>query len=528
MNAKRQHRLILVIGLFGLLLWVSRIAAAAGVMFEGAELYSINYGIGSFSAEDRAAVVSNRIQVLADNSQIALEVEEAPYPGGMDVIVGKQVLFSITDEEAAAAGQLRSELSTQRWMIIKQAVISYREARAEKSVWMRSGIGLTGTLLVYGALRGMRFIRPCIERKLITLQKNVALLPKDLSGFLQRQIIGSAVVLLRPIYLLLRGSLVIVYLIMLLRLFPASVPYAEGLLSYIIQPAHNMVIGIVEYLPNLVTVLLIILLSRYLLKGVRHVAGQIETKEIVVDDFDAEWGMPTYNIVRFLMLALTLIAVFPYLPGAQSPVFQGISVFLGLLISLGSSSMVNNIFSGFVLIYTRAYRIGDYIMVGTHFGKVIERSILVTRLLTPKNETVTLPNATMLSSNIINYSAQASGGGLILHTEVTIGYDVSWRKIHALLLAAAAKTEGILKEPLPFVLQTGLDDFYVKYELNAFTRQADQIPLLYSRLHQAIQDAFHKEGVEIMSPHYAAWRNGEAAAIPLSDAKQWEEFKCKE
>ncbi|WP_346353712.1 mechanosensitive ion channel family protein [Azotosporobacter soli] len=528
MNAKRQYGMILVICLFGLLLWGARIAAAAGVMFEGMELYSIDYGIGSFSAEDRAAVVATRIQVLADNSQLGLEVEESPYPGGIDVIVGKQVLFSITDEEAAAAGKLRSELTAQRWQIIKQAVISYREMRSEKSVWIRSGIGIIGTLLLYGSFRGMRFIRPRIERKLITLQKNVTLLPKDLSGFLQRQIIGSAVVLLQPIYLLLRGSFAVVYLITLLRLFPASVPYAESLLSYTLQPVHNMVIGIVEYLPNLVIVLLIILLSRYLLKGVRHVASQIETKEIVVGGFDAEWGMPTYNIVRFLMLALTLIAVFPYLPGSQSPVFQGISVFLGLLISLGSSSMVNNIFSGFVLIYTSAYRVGDYIMVGTHFGKVLERSILVTRLLTPKNETVTLPNATMLGSNIINYSVQASGGGLILHTEVTIGYDVSWRKVHALLLTAAANTDGILQEPLPFVLQTGLEDFYAKYELNVFTRQADQIPLLYSRLHQAIQDAFHKEGVEIMSPHYAAWRNGETAAIPLSDAKQWEEFKCKE
>ena len=522
-----RKKTLMILMLCGILLCSGQ-TEAASVRFEGIELYQLEDNIGNLSADERAAVVELRLKFLAENPQVVLEAHEVPFPGGVDMVVGDQVVFSITDQEAARVSRTSGQLARERWEIVRLALEEYRTSRSEQGVWIRIALVAAGSFFSYLAWRLLHFFTPRIAEQLRRMEGEKVLLPKSLGGFLRRQAVRISLLLLRPLKLSLQAILLCGYVILLLKLFPASLPYVEKILEAVLLPAGEMAVAIFDYLPNMVTIAMFILLSRYLLKFMHYLALQVEAREIVVEGFDAEWGKPTYNIIRFLVLALTLIAIFPYLPGAQSPVFQGISVFIGLLISLGSSSMVNNVFSGFVLIYTKAYRIGDYIMVGVHFGKVLERSILVTRLLTPKNETVTLPNSTMLGSNIINYSVQAATTGLILHSEVTIGYDVPWRQVSELLRAAALKTEGILVEPPPFVLQTGLSDFYVKYELNAFTRQADKIPLLYSRLHQNIQDLFHQAEVEIMSPHYMAWRNGEASAIPKNIPLKKEEAECKE
>jgi small-conductance mechanosensitive channel len=209
-----------------------------------------------------------------------------------------------------------------------------------------------------------------------------------------------------------------------------------------------------------------------------------------------------------------LVIIFPYLPGSDSPAFKGVSVFLGVLLSLGSSSAINNIIAGLVITYMRPFKIGDRIRIGETVGDVIEKSMLVIKVRTIKNEEITVPNSTVLSSNTTNYSAMAEGTGLILHTTVTIGYDVPWRDMHAALLKAADRTELILKEPAPFVLQTSLDDFYVSYQLNAYTRAASQQVQVYSDLHRHILDSCAEAGIEIMSPHYRAMRDGNASTIP--------------
>jgi small-conductance mechanosensitive channel len=172
---------------------------------------------------------------------------------------------------------------------------------------------------------------------------------------------------------------------------------------------------------------------------------------------------------------------------------------------------------GVMITSMRPFRLGDVIQVGDTRGTVVEKSLLVTRIRTPKNVEVTLPNATVLGSQILNYTAQSKERALLLHTTVTIGYDVPWRQVHDLLLEAARTAEGILQDPPPFVNQTGLDDFYVSYQLNAATKDPERMNEIYSRLHEAIQDAFFKAGVEIMSPHFAALRDGNTAAIPEAD-----------
>jgi small-conductance mechanosensitive channel len=264
----------------------------------------------------------------------------------------------------------------------------------------------------------------------------------------------------------------------------------------------------------LVVIMVVILLARVVVHLLKVVFDGIAAKRIRLASFYPEWAGTSYNLLRILVIALTLIIVFPYLPGSGSPAFQGVSIFLGVLLSLGSTSAVANVVAGIVITYTRAFKIGDRVKISGTAGDVIERSTFVTRIRTPKNVEVAIPNASVLSNHIINFSAQAKQAGLTLHTSVTIGYDVPWTKVHELLLDAAGKTERIEKDPAPFVLQTALNDFYVEYELNATTREPGAKQQTYSDLHAHILNAFNAAGVEIMSPHYQARRDGSAPALP--------------
>jgi small-conductance mechanosensitive channel len=215
-----------------------------------------------------------------------------------------------------------------------------------------------------------------------------------------------------------------------------------------------------------------------------------------------------------LLIAFGVVVAFPYLPASDSPAFTGVSVFMGVLISLASSSALSNMMAGIVLTYTNAFRLGDRVRVGDTFGDIVETSLLATHIRTIKNEDVTLPNSVVLSSSVINYSRAANTLGLILHTTVTIGYDTPWRKVHDLLVGAALSTPGVQTEPPPFVWQTALNDFYVTYEINAYTNSVREMVDIYAALHARIQDAFYAAGVEIMSPHYTSLRDGNAVAIP--------------
>ena len=243
---------------------------------------------------------------------------------------------------------------------------------------------------------------------------------------------------------------------------------------------------------------------------------EIEKGKLSLPGFYKDWAQPTYKIIRALLYIFMFICVFPYLPGSDSKVFQGISVLLGILISVGSSSSISNIVSGVVITYMRPFKVGDRVKIGEVEGDVIEKNLLVTRIRTIKNEDITMPNSTILNGGTINYSACAKEEGLILHTTISIGYEVPWNEVYKLLIDAAKSTANILHEPVPFVLQTSLDDSYVSYQLNAYTRTPNQMALIYSQLHQNIQNKFNAAGVEIMSPSYIAMRNGNKSTIPTN------------
>lgn len=310
------------------------------------------------------------------------------------------------------------------------------------------------------------------------------------------------------------GILFYTYVTIVFSLFEFTETWADTLLSYILDPLTIALTSFLKFLPNLFFIIVLSFVFYYIIKLVRVFFNEIDKGTLELPGFYKEWAMPTFKIVRFLILVLAAIIIFPYLPGSDSPFFQGISVFLGILFSLGSSSAIANMVSGIVLTYMRPFKIGDRVKIAETTGDVVEKNLLVTRVRTIKNVDITIPNAMVLSSHIINFSSSASQIGLILHTTVTIGYDVPWQKVHELLLSACDENESILKEPKPFVLQTSLDDFYVSYELNVYTNDSNRMAVTYSQLHSAIQDKFNQVGVEIMSPHYSAVRDGNQTTIP--------------
>ena len=296
--------------------------------------------------------------------------------------------------------------------------------------------------------------------------------------------------------------------------YPATEELASTIFGYILGPLRNILSATVHYIPNFITIIIILVIVRYVLRGLKFFAKQICRGKVVIPGFYADWAWPTFNILRVLLYAFTVAVVYPYLPGSDSRIFQGVSVFLGLIVSLGSSSVIGNLIAGLVITYMRPFKIGDRIKIKDLTGFVVEKSPLMIRLRNIKNEFVTFPNMTVLTSEVINYSTSESEEGLVIHTNVTMGYDVPWRDVHDILIRAAVKTSFIEEKPKPFVLQRSLDDFYVTYEINAYTKEVEKLLLIYSLLNQNIQDEFRNAGINMCSPQYIAGDLKTIAAQP--------------
>lgn len=297
-----------------------------------------------------------------------------------------------------------------------------------------------------------------------------------------------------------------------------SIPLTAGLSKYLAEqitfPLNWLGTKFISVLPNLIFIFVISLVTHYFLKLLKFIFAGLRDGRITVQGFYPDWANSTYQLVRFFVIAVALVICFPYIPGSSSPAFQGLSVFLGILLSIGSTSAIGNMIAGLVITYMRPFKVGDMVKISDSIGVVIAKDLLVTRLLTPKNVEVTVPNATVLSNHIINYSAQTQISHVIFHTSITIGYDVPWNKVHQAMIEAALRTDKILTEPGPFVLQTSLNDFHVSYELNVSTKEASLMPIIQSELNNNIQIVFAERSIEIMSPGYLAMRDGNKSTIP--------------
>ncbi len=492
---------------------------AAPVLVGGDAIIWITASAGPYTPQFRADRISQRLRdAIRDRSLRDPTVTVVENEGSSELRAGSRLLMVVTQQDARSLGGARTVVAQQYARELETAIRAER-VRYAPATLVRSGIyGLAATV-VLGALfwvivRLARATRGVLERwrrsRLGALRLQQAeIVSSDGVGLAIERVIraGRLVLILLAIHL---------YLTYVLGLFPWTRALSATLLEYVVTPIRMAVAAVVGYLPNLAFVVVIGVIFYWAIRLVGLLFHQIEQGRIVFPNFPAEWAAPTNKIVRVLLVAFGLVVAFPYLPASDSPAFAGVSVFIGVLVSLASSSALSNMIAGIVLTYTGAFRLGDRVKVGDSFGDIIEASLLATRVRTIKNEDITIPNSVVLNSSVINYSREARTLGLILHTSVTIGYDVPWRKVHDLLIEAALATPGLLQEPRPFVWQTALNDFYVTYEINAYTASPREMIDIYAALHARIQDTFYAAGVEIMSPHFTSLRDGNAIEIPES------------
>jgi small-conductance mechanosensitive channel len=476
----------------------------APVVIDGEPLFLVR-GISSYPATQRARDIENRIRALAADRRFdpaSLKVDDQE--GAAVILADTQRVMGVLDEDASLEQVDRVRLAQGNLGRIRSAIESYRQAREPGLLWRH-------TLYAFGATVGLLAVaylgRRVVGRLHLKLGRRYQARVHDV------QIQAFQIVKAEQIWRLLDGVLklawvvvviatIVVYLRYVLGLFPWTRGIGTGLIAILIDPLETLGLGLIREVPNLAFLAVLILITRYLLKMVRLFFQAIASGTVMLPEFDAEWAWPTYRLARLFIIALAIIVAYPYIPGSQSDAFKGVTVFVGIVFSLGSSSLIGNIIAGYSMTYRRAFKIGDRVKIGEHVGEVVRMRLLVTHLRTPKNEEVVVPNSAILGAEIVNYSSISKERGLIIHTTVGIGYETPWRQVEAMLLEAAGRTPGLSRDPAPFVLQKALNSFDVTYEINAYIDSPDVMLARYSALHRNILDVFNEYGVQIMTPAY--------------------------
>ncbi|MEN9222235.1 MAG: mechanosensitive ion channel family protein [Thermostichus sp. BF3_bins_97] len=492
------------------------------VVLNGQVLFRVQNPVGPFSAEERAAAISRRLNQLAlDRTLDPSRLLVRPQRGGdVGIFYGSQLILVVTEEDGETAGQDPLTLALERLGRVRTAITEYRQKRSWSYLLPSLGMALLATILFGLALRVLFAVTPRLMGRLETErdQQRLALRLGQIVLLPARRVVDLLLEVLRLLHLGLILIFAYFYLIEVLILFPWTEQLARSLLLSLLAGLETGLSLLAGYLPNLGAVFLIALITYYVLRLVRLVFLEVKQGNLVLPGFYSEWADPTFVLVSISIFALAAGLAMPYLPGFGSPAFQGVSIFLGVLLSLGSTATITNVVAGFILIYTRAFQVGDRIQIGETLGDVVEKTLLATRLRTPLNVLVTIPNAMILGTSISNFSTSSREMdiGLLLCTTVTLGYDIPWRTIHATLVEAALATEHVLSEPAPFVFQTSLEDNYVSYTLHVYTLQPQKMGLIRSQLNQNIQDKCNEAGIEILSPAYSALRDGNSSTIPES------------
>ncbi|HET9066913.1 MAG TPA: mechanosensitive ion channel domain-containing protein [Gemmatimonadales bacterium] len=495
-----------------------RLPAGAPVVIDGDTVLRVYAPLGAMSPKERADAIAARISRLeaelkGSGDSITVLTEE----GRTLVMLGERPLMTVLPGDADSAGVPAATLAGRyrdalavaytssainwRWEQILRGLLYtlLTTAVAFLLAWLIRQIVIRATRLL-GLLRASRRL-PSVKFQ------RLELLSAERIADLGTLILG----VLRVVAWVLLGYF---YIVLVLSYFPWTRELSSQILQYATAPLGAVARSIADYLPNIFFIAVIVVVTRWVLQLIKSVFGAIGNRTITLGGFEPDWAEPTYKLVRVLVMAFALVVLFPYLPGAHSDAFKGVSIFMGVLFSLGSTGAVANLTAGTLLTYTRSFQIGDRVRIGDVVGDVVGRTLLVTKLRTLTNVEVSIPNSQVMSGHVYNYTALAASQGVALQVTITIGYDVPWRRVHELLLAAAAATEGIEAAPAPFVLQTGLNDYYPAYELNAYTHDAARMRFTLSALHAAVQDHFATGGVEITSPAYMAMRNGDASTIP--------------
>ncbi|MEG0796513.1 MAG: mechanosensitive ion channel family protein [Odoribacter sp.] len=487
------------------------------VVVEGDTLFYVYTKQGGHSPAERAKDFSEKMEHLGKTYNLnpdSVYIEHSD--NETDLMYHNKMLVSITDNDALWQNTTRAELAKEYQDIVIDKLKVLKEKHSLLQLGMRIFWFVMVLLLQYLLYRLTTWLYKKFKLRILSW-RNTRLKAISLHNYELLDTHKQVRILIffsNIARYILIGLQLLISVPILFSIFPQTKHLAMKIFSYLWNPMKSILKDVVDYIPDLFTIFVIYFAIRYIIKGIKYLANEIESGKLKISGFYQDWAYPTFHIIRFLLYAFMIAMIYPYLPGSNSGVFQGISVFVGLIISLGSSTVIGNIIAGLVITYMRPFKIGDRIKLNETTGNVIEKTPFVTRLRTPKNELVTIPNSFIMSSHTVNYSTSARDLGLIIHSEVTIGYDAPWRKVHQLLMDAAKATPSVLSEPEPFVLETSLSDWYPVYQVNAFIRDTDRLPQIYSDLHQNIQDKFNEAGVEIMSPQYIATRDGNKSTIP--------------
>ena len=477
---------------------------AAPVLLDDTLLFEV-YGVMDYPADVRAGRIQERLEKIAADRRIRPQ-DIVMVEGEMVTFLnaGAERIMGIVDLDASTSGVPRQVLAQTYLEKIRAAVEKYRADRTTERFAQGVRRALLATALLLAAILALRLLRRALLRLIeARYHARIASLKFKSIELLRAERIWTVIVgAIRLLSLALGLVAAFAYLDYVLSLFPQTRLLSVRLLHYLLSPLAILGRSLIDLIPNLLFIAVVAVLTRYALKFLRLFFTEVRRGRIELSGFQPEWALPVYGLVRIAVVAFALVVAFPYIPGSASPAFQGVTIFIGAVISLGSTGIIGNLLAGYTLIFQRSFVLGDRVRIGEVIGDVVETSMLVTRVRTIKNEVVTVPNSAIVGGQVVNYSSLARKGGLILHTTVTIGYDTPWRQVEALLIAAAERTPGILREPAPFVLQTGLGDFYVSYELNAYTDHAAHMDQMYADLHRNVLDSFNEYGVQITSPNY--------------------------
>ncbi|MFL6618776.1 MAG: mechanosensitive ion channel family protein [Povalibacter sp.] len=479
-------------------------AEASAVVIDGTPLFKVA-GSHSFPSEKRAHDVGLRIEEAANTPSITpQDIRVLPQEGRIDIVAGSKHLLAVVDSDARLEGLSRSDAAQVRSLIIQQTITRYRADRTPEALTSASVTALLAALaallMIAVTVRALRAVHRSLEAR---YRNRVRSLTISSFEVVRADTLWSGV---RTIISTLRIILICAIGYLGLAFAMSQFPWTRGvsvrLFDLVTAPIVDIGRELVAYLPKLIFLAVLTLIVRYLLKLASVLSGAVASGAVPLKGFEAEWAQPTYQIVRVLILLLALVIAYPYLPGSGSAAFQGLSIFAGLMLSLGASSAMASVIAGYTVTYRGAFHVGDRIAVGDLVGEVTEVRLMVTHLRTPKNEDIVIPNSLVLSSHIVNYSKLSATQGLVLHTIVRIGYSTPWRQVQALLKLAAERTPDTLKDPPPFVLEKSLDEFSIAYELNVYVEGAKKVLERYAALHRNILDVFNEYGVQIMVPAY--------------------------
>ena len=483
-----------------------KVTPGVPLVIDGDTLLIIYTSLGGDDPAHRVESVARKVTQIGKSLKLttdSMHIFVSEYTD--DVMCGEVVIVRVSDLDGLWNGMSRRDLAEEYLRILS---VEIERLHADYGLKAKlTGLGWAVFLIVVQVVFFMltaRFIR--YLRRKIAEGVNGRMKPLVIKGYelmnvpQQKRIL---LVLTRVLQIFLVLLQLFISLPLLFSIFPETEKFTWNMINYVWSPLRDMVVSIVRYFPNLVKIFVIIYVVRWVLKGLHHISDEIAVGHLKIDRFYQDWAQPTYHIIRIFVIAFTLVVIWPLLPGSESGVFKGVSIFVAALFSLGSTTTIGNLISGIIITYMRPFLVGDFVRIGEQEGEVIEKNAFITRLRDIKGNQVTVPNNSILSQQTVNYTAAARDGkGSIVHSTFTFTYHVPRETVEAYLLEGAARCQLLEKNPKPFVLYTALEDFYTQYEINGYTKETARLFAVYSELHRHIIDVFHEHNLDPTSSHF--------------------------